>query len=68
MARKIAKSCCVCSKKLVKDEIALSQKFIGRNIEEFHCIDCLADYIECTVNDLYVKIQEFKEQGCALFL
>lgn len=68
MARKISKSCCVCSIILVKNEIALSQKLIGRSIVEFYCINCLAEYIECTVNDLDVKIQEFKEQGCALFL
>jgi len=68
MARKTAKSCCECSRNLIKDEIALSQKIIGRDTEEFYCIDCLAEYIECPVNDLKVKIQEFKEQGCALFL
>jgi hypothetical protein len=68
MARKTTKSCCECRKILKKDEIALSQKIIGRNTEELYCIDCLAGYIECSVNDLNVKMQELKEQGCALFL
>ncbi|KJR46361.1 hypothetical protein UF75_3228 [Desulfosporosinus sp. I2] len=68
MVRKIAKCCCECSKALTRDEIALSKKLIGRNINEFFCIDCLAEYIDCSVEDLEVKILEFKEQGCALFL
>ena len=53
MRRKI--ECCECEKALKKDEVAL-------------CIDCLAEYLECTKNDLEIKIQEFKEQGCTLFL
>jgi hypothetical protein len=62
------KHCCECKRLLIKDEIALSQKLIGRNIDEFYCIDCLGDYLECSVTDLRIKIQEFKEQGCTLFL
>ena len=62
------KHCCECEKLLIKDEVALSQKLLGRNIEDFFCIDCLAEYLECTPEDLKVKIQEFKEQGCTLFL
>lgn len=36
--------------------------------ERYYCIGCLAEYLECTKNDLEIKIQEFKEQGCTLFL
>lgn len=68
MTRKKAIVCCECSRVLIKDEIALSKKLIGPNIKELYCIDCLAQYIECSVNDLEVKIQEFKEQECSLFL
>lgn len=64
-ARKI---CIDCVKSLSKDEVALSQKMLGREIAEFYCIDCLAEHLECDRDDLEVKIQEFKEQGCALFL
>lgn len=61
------KQCCECQRKLVKDEIALSRKLLGVNIEEFYCLQCLSEYLECTLSDLQIKIQEFKEQGCALF-
>ena len=62
------KECCECSKPLIKDEIALCKKLLGTDIEEFYCIDCLSEYLECTRTDLEIKIQEFKEQGCTLFL
>jgi len=60
--------CCECEKSLIKVEIALSQKLLGNNVQESYCIDCLAEYLECTSENLRVKIQEFKEQGCTLFL
>lgn len=66
MSRK--KLCCDCGRTLKRDEIALTQKLIGVDTEEFYCLDCLAEYIGCTVQDLKEKIQEFKEQGCTLFL
>lgn len=61
-------TCCECGKTLVKDEIALCKKLLGTDIEEFYCIECLSEYLECTKEDLEIKIQEFKEQGCTLFL
>ena len=60
--------CCECNKILLKDEAALCKKLLGSDTEEFYCLDCLAEYLECTKSDLEVKIQEFKEQGCSLFL
>lgn len=60
--------CYDCGKKLRKDEIALSKKLIDIDTEEFYCLNCLADNIGCMTDDLRDKIQEFKEQGCVLFL
>ncbi len=60
--------CCDCGKALKKDEIALTKKLIDLDSEEFYCLDCLAENIGCTTEDLEAKIQEFKEQGCTLFL
>ncbi len=62
------RTCCECGKPVSKDEAALCQKLIDPDTEEFYCIACLADYIGCTEQDLREKIQEFKEQGCTLFL
>lgn len=60
--------CCECGNGLKKDEVALSKKLLGVDIEDLYCIDCLAEYLECSRIDLEIKIQEFKEQGCTLFL
>ena len=59
--------CMTCSTQLRKDHIALNKKLLGRNIIKFMCLECLAKYIDCTVDDLLIKIEEFKEQGCSLF-
>jgi biotin operon repressor len=68
MTARKKKHCCECERQLEKDEIALSQKLLGRDADEYYCIDCLAEYLECTQEALKTKIQEFKEQGCTLFL
>lgn len=62
------KVCCDCGKKLKKDEIALAQKLIDVDTEEFYCLPCMAEYFGCAEEDLIIKIKEFKEQGCTLFL
>lgn len=59
--------CFQCDILLEKDHVALNKKLLGRKVEKFLCIDCLADYLVCTKDDLLVKIEELKEQGCGLF-
>ena len=60
--------CYVCSKApLTRDEIGLTKKLIDRNTREFYCIDCLAEYLEVTTEELMAKVEEFKEEGCTLF-
>ena len=62
------KVCCECAKKLKKDENDLSRKMIDVDTEEFYCLPCMAEYFGCEEQDLIIKIKEFKEQGCTLFL
>lgn len=62
------KECLACRKKpLDKDTIGINKKMIGNQIKTFYCMDCLADYLGCSVDDLLEKIEEFKEEGCTLF-
>ncbi len=60
-------SCAFCDKELSKGEIALTKKMLGRQGERVLCLECLADYLGCTEDDLKIKIEEFKDQGCTLF-
>lgn len=60
--------CKICFKSpLSKDEIGINKKLLGTNMKFFFCLDCLADYLECTKDELLDKIEEFKEEGCTLF-
>lgn len=60
--------CVVCGKKeLDKDTVGINKKLLGLEIANFYCLNCLANYLECTVDELMDKIEEFKEEGCALF-
>lgn len=60
--------CDKCGKQLSKEEIALTKKLISRNAIEFLCLDCLADYLGTTKEALLEKIEQFKEEGCELFI
>ena len=61
--------CVICGKKdLEKDTVGINKKMLGENIDNFYCMDCLADYLGCTVQELLDKIEEFKEEGCKLFM
>jgi len=62
------KKCIECRATLKKDEIALSKKMLGHEITNYYCIKCLAEALDCDLEDLIIKIQEFKENGCTLFL
>lgn len=61
-------NCVMCGKTdLEKDTIGINKKLLGLDIQNFYCIDCLAEYLECSVDELLDKIEEFKEEGCTLF-
>jgi hypothetical protein len=66
----LAKSvdCYICGKKnLTRNEIGLNKKLIGQDVKKFHCLQCLADYLELSVDELEERIQEFKDAGCTMF-
>ena len=60
--------CLMCGRQdLDKDTTAINKKLLGKDVEEYFCLTCLAEYLGCTVQDLLDKIEEFKEEGCTLF-
>ncbi len=68
MKRVKEEQCISCGKKpLEKNEIGINQKLLGSEVEQFYCLDCLADYLEVEPQDILDKIEEFKSEGCKLF-
>ena len=62
-------NCVICGRQeLDRDTIGINQKLLGRKIDNYYCMECLADYLECTMEELQEKIEEFKADGCELFL
>lgn len=62
------KECLACRKApLDKDTIGINKKMLGNQVKSFYCMECLADYLGCSVDDLLEKIEEFKGEGCTLF-
>lgn len=60
--------CIICGQKeLDKNTIGINKKLLGEDITNFYCMNCLAEYLECTIGELLEKIEEFKEEGCKLF-
>lgn len=60
--------CLACGKTpLDKDTIGINKKLLGKQVKTFYCMNCLADYLGCSVEDLLDKIEEFKDEGCTLF-
>ncbi|MBR1677449.1 MAG: hypothetical protein IJ706_09095 [Clostridia bacterium] len=60
-------NCKNCGAIIDKDTIALNKKLLDVSLKEYECLYCLADKFDCTVEDLLIKIEEFKEEGCTLF-
>lgn len=67
--KKIIKANCVsCGKaELSKDEIGINIKLISEEVTSFYCLDCLAGYLDVSVQDIIDKIEDFKDEGCTLF-
>lgn len=62
-------TCYVCGKEnLSKDEIGITKKLLGKKEKRMYCISCLAERLEVTEEELRDKIEEFKEEGCTLFI
>lgn len=66
--KKASKECISCGKSvLTKDEIGINKKLLGEDVENYYCLECLADYLEVTTEEILAKIDEFKAEGCKLF-
>lgn len=66
----MAETCCCCCSKvnLSRNEVGITKKLLGEKSTQFYCLSCLANYLGASEQDILDKIQEFKENGCKLFV
>ena len=60
--------CVRCQAALTYNEIGACKKFINRGCREFFCKRCLAEKLNVTTELIDRKIEQFKMQGCTLFV
>ncbi len=61
-------SCECCEKALQTNEIGISLRLLGRDGRRFLCRECLAKEFHVDVEVVDRKIEQFKAQGCPLFI
>ena len=60
--------CMQCAKPSTFNEAGAYKKFVNRGSTQFLCKVCLAEKLGVAVEDIDRKIEEFKMQGCTLFV
>lgn len=60
--------CVKCGKNLTYNEIGAYRKFVNRGAKDFLCKKCLAKRLGISPERIDQKIEEFKLQGCTLFV
>jgi len=60
--------CLKCGRELTKDDIGIYRKMINRGATRYFCITCLAKELNMTEEELKSKVDQFRDQGCVLFL
>lgn len=61
-------TCMKCGRELTFIDIGAHRKFINRGSTQYLCKECLAARLDVTVEDIDRKIEQFKLQGCTLFV
>ena len=60
--------CIRCDAPFFRDDIGANRKFLGRAVLEFMCRECLSRELRVPRQLIDQKIQQFKEEGCTLFM
>jgi hypothetical protein len=69
MRNKTEKKCRYCEALLERNAVGLNKKLFEGDTKRnlYMCLPCMAEYLECTEEDLREKMEEFKREGCKLF-
>jgi hypothetical protein len=58
---------CHCGSTLQLDVLSLNRKLLGLEAKKLYCLPCMSDLFECAVEDVVIKLDAFKREGCRLF-
>lgn len=61
-------TCMRCGKELTYNEIGAHKKFLNRADTRFLCRECLAEKLDVPAEEIDRKIEQFRQQGCTLFV
>lgn len=61
-------ACRQCGRELTFNEIGAHKKFINRGSTSYFCKTCLAAWLDVPEEMIDEKIEQFKKQGCTLFV
>jgi hypothetical protein len=64
----VVSTCMNCGRELSYNDIGAHKKFINRASKEFLCRSCLARELDVPPKLIDAKIEQFKQQGCTLFI
>lgn len=60
-------ACCKCNAPVDYNVIGLNRRLLGRGVQHFMCLHCLAAFFGTTESAMQHKIDEFRDDGCPLF-
>lgn len=60
-------ACCKCNAPVDYNVIGLNKRLLGRGVQHFMCLHCLAEFFGTSESALQHKIDEFRDDGCPLF-
>ena len=61
-------ACIQCKKELTYNDVGAYKKFVNRGAKQFLCKNCLAQELKISPKLIDEKIEQFKLQGCSLFV
>lgn len=60
--------CSICEGDVSKIAKGLCVKLLCQNKREYFCMECLSNFLEVSEEELLEKAEDFRREGCKLFL
>ena len=61
-------NCSLCGGEVSKTARGLCLKLLGKKEKRLFCLDCLANHLDVSTDDLLQKAEDFRREGCKMFM